>query len=435
MNRSRIAAAIAVAMTAGLALAGCSGSAPGSGGSDSVSYMTWEGNDTNAALDATFKKFTKSTKITMNRLDAPNSDYAQKLASLLLAKKAPDFFWCSETQEQNLAAEGLLYDWTDYIKGNKGLTESSFAPGALKLFTDTKGKIYGVPTLANTFGVFYNVDLLKKAGVAVPSQNWTWDDMLADAKKVTGVAGTKGPGLVTAWPLLDSPQGMSAYSVGNGGAPLLDSDLGAKKATASPEMIAGAEKFAAAIKDGSVTGPDYDSSSSLAVFSNGGIPMLFGGQWFPSLFSKDSKVDWGFAPWPAGSTKNVQPIEANGVCSPSTLSNPDATFKAIAYMDSKGFNDVMASVPVAPIAYTPGSTGYFENLTKQGGSYATVATTAKYELAAPDKFVTQLLDPWATKAADVVTASWDPAISGKTDTTTGVEATVKGIQSLIDSQQ
>jgi hypothetical protein len=45
-----------------------------------------------------------------------------------------------------------------------------------------------------------------------------------------------------------------------------------------------------------------------------------------------------------------------------------------------------------------------------------------------------MLDPWATKAGDVVTASWNPAIGGKADLDSGIGATVKGIQSLIDTQ-
>jgi ABC-type glycerol-3-phosphate transport system substrate-binding protein len=436
MKRRILAITVTIA-AAGLTLAGCSSnSGGGSTEGTTVSYMTWESTDTNAALDATFKKFTKSDDITMSRKDAPNTDYAQKLASLLLAKKAPDFFWCSTTQEQNLAAEGLLFDWTSYLKDkSKGLDESDFAPGSLDLFTSTDGKIYGIPTLANTYGVFYNADVFKKAGVALPTNDWTYDEMLADAKALTGAAGTQGAGLVNQWELLESPMGLSAYSVANGGKPLLNKDLGATKVTASPQLKEGAEKYAEAVKAGYMTGPTFDATNSMAVFSNGGTPMMFGGQWLAQTIKPTGAgFDWGFAPWPVGSEENVQPIEANGVCSPASLKNPDATYKAIAYMEAKGFNDVMAKVPVAPIAYTPGSTGYFKNLESQGGALASIAATAKYELAAKNKFVTQLLDPWATKANDVITASWKPALGGKADVDAGVAATVKGIQSLIDTQ-
>jgi multiple sugar transport system substrate-binding protein len=434
---SRKTTAVAVLAVTTLALAACgsgaSGGSGGAGGDSKVSYMTWESQDTNQALDTSFATWSKTSGITMDRQDAPNADYAQKLASLILSKKAPDFFWCSTTQEQNLASEGLLYDWSDYINGNKGLDASKFSPGALDLFTGTDKKIYGIPTLANTYGVFYNADLFKAAGVALPKAGWTYDEMLADAKALKGVKGSKGAPLVTGYPMLDTISGLSAYSVANGGAPVLDKSLGATKATASAQFVDGVGKYAAAIKAGELTGPNLDTSNAIAIFSNGATPMLFGGQWFAATIT-GKKVNWGFAPWPVGTASNQQPIEANGVCSPSTIKNPDQVFKAISYMDSTGFNSVMQSVPLAPIAYTPGSQGYYDSLQKQGGAYATIADTAKYELAAPDKFVTQLLDPWATKAADIQTAVLWAALDGKSTPQAGSDDTVKQIQSLIDSQ-
>ena len=109
MKRRTLTAALAAVAVAGLALAGCSSNSGSSGGSGgTVSYMTWEANDTNAALDASFKKFEKSSGITVDRQEAPNADYTQKLASLLLAKKAPDYFWCSTTQEQDSTKSPVL---------------------------------------------------------------------------------------------------------------------------------------------------------------------------------------------------------------------------------------------------------------------------------------------------------------------------------------
>ena len=42
-------------------------------------------------------------------------------------------------------------------------------------------KYQTIPTLANTYGFFYNKKLLDAAGVAVPSLGWTYDEMFADA--------------------------------------------------------------------------------------------------------------------------------------------------------------------------------------------------------------------------------------------------------------
>jgi multiple sugar transport system substrate-binding protein len=426
-SRTRRTAALLV--VAGLALAGCGGgSDDAGGGGKTVSYMTWESVATNAALD---KSMAKMQGAAVQREESPNADYAQKLASLIMSKKAPDFFWCSNSQEQNLAAEGLLYDWSSYLKKGDGLQEDKFSPGSLDLWRSTDGKLFGIPTLANTYGFFYNKTAFEKAKLKTPAIGWTWDELYADIAALKRTDAKTTP-LVNAWPLLQSVQGVSAYSVANGGAPILDKPIGAKQLQADATFRAGAERIAKAIAAGEMTNPDYDGSNAVAKFANGGIPLMFGGQWLhQSITQNKPKFDWGYAPWPVGTSKSVQPIETNGVCSPATLKDPDTTWKVISYMEVTGFNETMKEQPIAPIAYEPGSKGYYEAL--QGGDAAakSIAATATYELGVKDKFVTQFLDPWSTPAGDIVGTSWNPALAGKKDLKTGIDGTVDGINKLI----
>ncbi|HEY3559111.1 MAG TPA: extracellular solute-binding protein [Kribbella sp.] len=426
MSKVRATAVLAVA---GLALAGCGGGSDAGGKSGgTISYMTWESVATNAALD---KSMAKMQGVSVKREESPNADYAQKLASLIMSKKAPDFFWCSNSQEQNLAAEGLLYDWSSYLKKGDGLQEDKFSPGSLDLWRNAEGKLYGIPTLANTYGFFYNKADFEKAKLKTPAIGWTWDELYADiaALKRTGPKTTP---LVNAWALLQSPQGVSAYSVANGGKPLLEKPIGAKELQADATFRTGAERMAKAIKAGEMTNPDYDGSSAVAKFANGGIPLMFGGQWLhQSITQNKPKFEWGYAPWPAGTAKSVQPIETNGVCSPATLKDPDNTWKVISYMEVTGFNETMKDQPIAPIAYEPGSKGYYEALQAGDAAAKSIASTATYELGVKDKFVTQFLDPWSTPAGDVVGTTWNPALSGKKDVGAGIDGMVAGINKLI----
>jgi ABC-type glycerol-3-phosphate transport system substrate-binding protein len=434
MHRRSIAVSItALALASGLALSACSSSssAGDNGGSTTVSYMTWESTATNAAIDATMHKFSASSGIKVKREQAPNADYAQKLASMIMSKKAPDFFWCTTAEARNLAAEGLLYDWTSHLDKGDGLKAANFSPGSLDLWKTPDGKVFGIPTLANTYGFFYNKAAFDKAGLAVPKVGWTWDDLFNDLAALKRSDSSNVP-LVTQWPLLDSPQGLSAYSVANGGQPILDSFVDTKKVQADPTLRAGAKRFADAIKAGLMTNPDYDASNAMAKFANGGIALMFGGQWLQAMIAPNKpRFSWGYAPWPAGSSASVQPIETNGVCSPATLKHADATWKTISYMDSTGFNDAMRKEPIAPIAYEPGSKGYYAALQAGDPAAQSIAQTVTYELGAKDKFVTQFIGAWATKAADVVTTSWNPALEGKKGLNAGIDATVSGIQKLL----
>jgi len=48
-----------------------------------------------------------------------------------------------------------------------------------------QGKTYGIPKDFNTLGLVYNKDLFKAAGVAEPTNDWTWTDLQTAAKKLT----------------------------------------------------------------------------------------------------------------------------------------------------------------------------------------------------------------------------------------------------------
>lgn len=418
---------VAAAATALATTAAC-GSSGASHSSSTVTWMSWETTQTNSAMDAAFTAFTKSSGITMKRQAAPNADYAQKLASLIMSKKMPDFFWCSNVEEQTLASQGLLYDWTGYAKKNQGLDLAKFSPGSLDSWY-AKGKLFGIPTLANTYGVFYNKKLFDAAGVSVPKAGWTYDEMFADAAKLTGKGGAK-QGLVTQWTLLDSPFGLAQYAVSAGGQPLAPTATGVTHVTADPKVVEAAERYAAAIKAGQITYPDTSTQNAASSFANGSIPMMFGGQWLAQTMVTDKpSFDWGFVPMPQVD-RNVQPTETNGVCSPATLGNPDQVWKALSYLETNVFNETMRKVPVAPIAYLPGSTGYFEGLSGQGDGPAVMAASVKYELNAPTKVQTGFMEPWSTKATDIVTAIWNPAVGGRTDTEAGVAKAIAQINAL-----
>ncbi|HEY9290419.1 MAG TPA: extracellular solute-binding protein [Microlunatus sp.] len=438
-KRSLMAALAGVAMTA-TAVTGCSGSSSAGSGDaqdQTVTYMTWESNDTNKAIDASMKKFSDSSGLTVKREQSPNADYAQKLASLIMSKKAPDFFWCTTQQAQNLASEGLLYDFTDKLKAGGGLQEDKFSPGSLDAWRTKDGKLAGIPTMANTYGFFYNKEAFSRAGLDIPKAGWTYDDLFNDLAKLQKAdPQSKQKPLVTQWQLLDSVQGVSAYAAANGGQPFTDADIGVTKVQADAKFREGAQKYADAIAAGQLTDPDYDASTAMAPFAKGAIPLMFGGQWLQQTIQQNHpKITWGYAPWPVGAVKSVQPVETNGVCSPATLSDPDATWKTISYLDGPGFAEAMKQAPIAPIAYEPGSTGYYEALEAGDAGDKSIAATAKYELAAKDKFMTQWLDPWATKAADVTGTAWNPALAGKKDLDAGIDATVNDIQRLIDQQE
>ncbi|WP_307437261.1 extracellular solute-binding protein [Labrys monachus] len=74
------------------------------------------------------------------------------------------------------AQNNVLVDVTDRLKG---LDRSQIFDGAWAT-VDYDGKTYGMPWILDTKYLFYNTEMLKKAGIAAPPK--TWEELAKDAK-------------------------------------------------------------------------------------------------------------------------------------------------------------------------------------------------------------------------------------------------------------
>lgn len=436
MKFTRTKTVLLITVILSMLLTACGGSSGGtggnSGGNATVSFMTWENNTTNAAIDSAMSKFPDKS-ITIQHIPSPNSDFGQKITSLTMAKKLPDFFWCGNDTEQDLGSKGVLFDWSKYInQTSSNFDQKNFAPSALKAWYSPDGsKLYGLPTLLNTYGYFYNADLFNAAKVALPTTNWTYDDFLKAAQALT----VKSGGKVTQYGALSGPYadpfGMSNYAVSAGGAPFVDRIISPTKVTISPEFVAGTQKFVDAVKNGYVTPPDYQSSDPSAAFLAGKVPMFWGGQWFAASFMQaNPKFKIGFVPQPIVKTES-QTYDAVGICSPTYIKNPDAVWKVMTYLDGTAWNDILPSAPVAPAAYLPASQKYFDTLKAKG--YQSVSDSVSASLNTPNKVPVRFISSWATKANDVITANWNDILSGKKPVQPTLDNMAKQLNDIIQN--
>lgn len=430
---------VVLLMALGITACGGSGDSGSAGGNQhvTVTYMTWESTQTNALLDQAMQQFMKQNpNITVKRVDVPSSEYAQKLSSLVIAKKLPDIFWAGNDTEQQYGQQGTLYDYTDKVNSTKtsSFDKSQFAPASIENW-QYNNHIYGLPSLMNTYGVWYNADLFKAANLPLPKVGWTYQDMLHDAQVLTQKSGNKVSryGL---WLAPDDPFSISDYSVSAGGDPFQDRIVNPTKVTASPQFIQGVQMYVDAIKNGYVTPATYSSTgsnsysdNSQSAFNSGQVPMLYQGQWFaPTFMSSNLKFQYGFAPLPVVN-KEVQPYDAVGLCSPSYIQNPDAVWKVMQFLDTGAWEKVLPQSPVAPAAYVPASNPYFDTL--KNDKLTTVAASVQYELTSPTKQGIRFIAPWSSQANDILTSDWNNILFGKVPVESGVQQMVQKLNATI----
>lgn len=376
-----------------------------------VTFMTWEGADTNAAIDKGIATFEAANPdIDVERIASPATDYGQKISSMVVASELPDLFWAGNDTEQAFGAQGVLFDWTAIASKDASFKRADFAPLSLENWTSPDGKLYGLPTLMNTYGVWYNADLFKKANLPLPKVGWTYDEMFAAAKALTVKDGSKVK-TYGIYNLATDPFTIGNCAVSNGGTGFADRVIEPTKFMADAAYKACLKQYADAVQAGYITPPGYPGDGLTESFIAGDLPMLSYGQWLaPSFLKAAPKFKFDFAPLAAGKD-NVQTYDAVGIASPKGIKNPDAAWKVAKFLSTDLWKTVLVDAPVAPAAHVPSSAPYFETLKKAGLNQT--ADSINYMLQAPKKQAVRLIATWSTKGNDAINAVWSDVLTGK----------------------
>ncbi len=113
-------------------------------------------------------------------------NYFEKLQTLLAANTMPDVFDMWEGYVQPYAQNGALMALDELIKGDSKIKADDVLP-VVQPAQSYEGKsyafIYGF--MPGPVSIYYNVDQFKEAGVAEPTDAWTWTDFRDAAIKLT----------------------------------------------------------------------------------------------------------------------------------------------------------------------------------------------------------------------------------------------------------
>jgi multiple sugar transport system substrate-binding protein len=197
-KRSRVAIA-ATAAAALLSIAGCSSGSGGAGNDDVSLRMTvWTNDKSQMAIFTGIADAYKQShpNVTSIRFDSiPIDGYTTSLTAQIAGSSPPDLAWVLERDAPDFVASGALTDLSATFDKTSGYNKADLSAGATKLW-QKGGKLYAYPFSTSPFGLFYNKDMLAKAGVAqtpddlVKSGQWTWES----AEKIAAQVAAKVPG-------------------------------------------------------------------------------------------------------------------------------------------------------------------------------------------------------------------------------------------------
>ncbi|GAB3855153.1 ABC transporter substrate-binding protein [Dactylosporangium cerinum] len=182
--------ALGVTLAAGLLLAACGDNSDKSDAADGPVTITVNGMP--AATDeynrANFEKDIKDfeAKHPNVKIDAKEGQMDPKTFSAKLAGgQLEDVFYVYFTDPQNLIAKKQVSDISPYLGEVPAIKD--VRPVLMQVFSDSKGKVYGLPSANYSLGLIYNRSLFKQAGLDPDKPPTTWSDVREAAKKITAL--------------------------------------------------------------------------------------------------------------------------------------------------------------------------------------------------------------------------------------------------------
>ncbi len=254
--------------------------------------------------------------ITVDVEHAPFDDYFTELQTRIAGGDAPDIFELNYENFVPYASRGALLDLTPLADAESGLA-NRFYPRAYEAFQHD-GKQYGLPASFSNVVLFYNKDLFDAAGVDYPTADWTWEDELAAAQKLTnedeGVWGTYSPVQFHEFYKVAAQSGCGVF--GENGEVTIN----------EPGCVEALEWMVGRINEYGVTPSDEEMAgvSDGDLFEQGKLAMLHTGIWMFSAF-EDAPFAWDIALEP-GNTQKAHHFFSNAVAVSPDSDHQEQTF-------------------------------------------------------------------------------------------------------------
>lgn len=152
-----------------------------------LTMSIWAGVDEAKEFQAIVDQLNSKATNYKVTVQASPQEYYTKLQTALAGGTAADILWVDIDHLSGYADKGSLLDLTERIKADKknpAANLDDYFPGAVTAST-YKDKLYGLPWIQQPLVLYANLDMFKAAGVNPPTNEWTWDDFLKAAKKLT----------------------------------------------------------------------------------------------------------------------------------------------------------------------------------------------------------------------------------------------------------
>jgi multiple sugar transport system substrate-binding protein len=161
-------------------------------------YVNYSTGVDKAMWDSLIADFSKlHPNITVKYQPVPGEswgDYFDKLATMIAGGNPPDVSRVAIEGARLVVARNLATPLDDFMKGDPEIDEylKDVSPRLLEVFR-VDGKTYELPFDWNNMVMYYNTKMLQEAKLEPPRKEWTKDEFVAMAQKLTKRSGSGEP--------------------------------------------------------------------------------------------------------------------------------------------------------------------------------------------------------------------------------------------------
>jgi multiple sugar transport system substrate-binding protein len=218
----RTLAVLSAIATVGIALSGCSPSAPSGDDSADKTLTVWFPGNNQAEIDLVtdtiVPAFEKETGATVDVTYVDWGDISTKLNSAFAGGTAPDIFGHGPAAAADFVANDRILDLDDYVAAMSDEDRTDLAsalPGG-----QVDGVQYLMPLSLQGNLVMYDADAFTAAGLDPDNPPTTWEELKAAAEKLTvrdGSGAITRSGFLTPSQAIARQQSFATFLFGNGG--------------------------------------------------------------------------------------------------------------------------------------------------------------------------------------------------------------------------
>lgn len=297
-------------------------------------YMMWDPQiiEKEEALAAKFTQENPNVTITVEGVAF--GQFWEKMKAMAAAKNMPDVFWMSSGTVKQYGKQGALLNLDEHISKLDAKKYYTKALNVLRV-PNFQGKLYAFPWAVVGCISFYNIRLFDEAGLAYPTNNWTFDDMRSLAQKLS--KDTDGDGNFDQWGYWVKARYTHMYPyLFNNGSQLIDDDF--KKLQMAEPAGREAFKFITDLIAKDKFSPTPAQTKGVSkFFTTGKVGMCTEGSWRIDTYRKGLKDPFGIVLVPKGPKSGGKDVVygwSDAYSISAYTKNPDAAWDWMIYMVS-----------------------------------------------------------------------------------------------------